>query len=303
VLNRARGELVADGFEVQIVDPMPNADRLPALARRGRATGAAVTAGLFIADDASTIEMTLVDGLSNRVLTRRLEVRPNSPEQAPEVLARRAVDLLRASLLELLVASLRSAVSEARVRPAASAPIEPRDDRRDPVSTRWAIEAGLGVLASLDGLGPAIVPLARVRYAMGETFQLRVTGAWLGTQPRVEASAGSATVEQGIGLVEAVARLRQGWLYPFVSLGLGGYYVAVNGSGAAPRPGARSSDVAAAFDAGLGLAAAVGVHVEVVVETHALVTAPGIAVRFVDSDVARVGRPSLLGAISLAGWL
>src|SRR5579864_8053037 len=57
VLNRARGELVADGFTVLIVDAIAEADRSTALARTGRAAGAAVTAGLFVAEDAGMIDL------------------------------------------------------------------------------------------------------------------------------------------------------------------------------------------------------------------------------------------------------
>jgi hypothetical protein len=134
--------------------------------------------------------------------------------------------------------------------------------------------------------------------------QLRLTGAWLGTQPRVDAPNGNATVEQGIALVECLAQFgRHDRVRPLVSIGAGGYYVGVTGSDDPPHLGAHNVDLALAFDGGAGVLLPVGPHVEIGMEAHALVTAPGIAVRFIDRDVARIGRPSLLGAISLAGWI
>jgi hypothetical protein len=297
VLHRAHGELVADGFTVLLTDAPPHVDPITLLGGQGRASGAPVTAGLFVADDATSIDLYLVDALSSRTLTRHLEVPANAADQGPEVLARRAVDVLRASLLDFLVASLRSAVSRAH-----PAPVAAQVDQ--PTWSRWAIEAGLCVLGSLQGVGPAVVPLARVRYAVTPTLQLRVTGAWLGTQPRIDAAAGSATVEQGTVLAEAIGTLwRDRWIHPHLSFGTGAYYVGVTGSGASPYSGSRSTEVALALDAGAGVAASLGSNLEVGFEVHALMTAPGIAIRFLDTDVARVGRPSLLGALTLAGWI
>lgn len=303
VLNRARGELVADGFEVLLVDAMPEANRVEAVMRKGHENGAAIAAGLFVADDASTIELCLVDELTGRVLVRRLDVQPNSSEHAPEVLARHTVDLLRASLLDFLVQSLRSSVSDARAS-RKSAPVV--DTVPESGESRWAIEAGLGVLGSFQGVGPSVAPLARVRFAISHNFQLRATGSWFGTQPRVASSngTGNATVEQGIAVLECVARFwRSRRFQPELSLGAGTYYVATNGNGVAPYPSKESNGFAAAFDAGIGVGTPIGAHFELLLELHAIVTAPGVAIRFLDSDAARIGRPSLLSTISLAGWI
>ncbi|MDP8999506.1 MAG: hypothetical protein M3O46_05285 [Myxococcota bacterium] len=303
VLNRARGELVADGFGVLLVDAVPEDGRVASITRKGHESGAAVAAGLFVADDASTIELCLVDELSGRVLVRRLDVQANSSEHAPEVLARRTVDLLRSSLLDFLVQSLRSSVleSQASRRPA---PVVDRNEQS--VESRWGIEAGLGVLGSFQGAGASIAPLARLRFAVNRNFQLRATASWFGTQPHVTSSngTGTATIEQGVAVVECVARFwRSRWFRPELSMGGGTYYVATNGNGVAPYPSKQSSGFAAAIDAGLGVGTPIGAHFELLLELHAIVTAPGIAIRFLDADAARIGRPSLLSTLSLAGWI
>ncbi|MBV9947796.1 MAG: hypothetical protein JOZ69_13155 [Myxococcales bacterium] len=351
VLHRLRGELVADGFDVLVVDPPSPADpgsgspgAGAALAVLGRASGADVVAALFVADDAGAIDVRLAATREARVMTRRIDARPTSPDQNPEVFARRAVDALRALLLEFAATRAlpdapasgpAAAPASPAPAPAASASPPPASAAAPPAApatpagttrtatvpgaapsssspsaampaqgSRWALEAGLGVLASLEGVGPAILPLARVRFAAGRLLRLRLTGAWLGTQPRIDTAAGSASVEQGIALLECLGQWgREDGVRPNVSLGAGAYYVAVTGSGDDARPGVHNTDLALALDGGLGVLLPIGPRIDLAVEAHALLALPGIAVRFVDQDAARIGRPSLLGAVSLAGWI
>jgi hypothetical protein len=302
VLNRARGELAADGFGVVLLDAVPEAEREATLLREGRARRAPVTAGVFIADDATSIELWLLDTVTGRLLVRRLEPEPGVPEQGPEVLARRSVDVLRASLFDFLVDSLREAASKGTV-PVSSPPLPRRGTQ--PTLERWALEGGLGVLASFDGLGPAVLPVLRARFAPIPVVQLRVTGAWLGTQPSVETTTGTATVEQGIALAECAARPLRGPIVPVAVVGAGAYYVGVNGGAdpASPYQGKRSATVAFALEAGVGVSVPIASRVEVVIEADALIADPGIAVRFLELDAAKIGRPSVLGTMTLAGWL
>jgi hypothetical protein len=302
LLTRARGELLADGFHVIVVDPTPEADRISALTRIGRDAGAAVTAGLSAEADGATMNLYLVDALSGRALARRLDEPAGTASQRPEVIARQTVDRLRANLLDFLIDNLRAVVSAPREAPARAPP------RHEPsvsgARSGFAIEAGVGILGSFDGVGAAVVPLVRARYEIDKTLQLRLTGAWLGTRPRIEAPGGTATVDQGIALVECVAQVWHGRLLrPAISLGAGVYYAGVAGSGDPPLSSERNSEVTFALDGGIGVAVALGPHFEAALEAHALVTAPGIAIRFLDADVARIGRPSVLGTFSLAGWI
>ena len=298
--NRARGELLADGFRVLLLDAIDEGGREAALLREGRAVGAPVVAGMFLTDDGGSIELWLVDTVSARVVVRRLQSEPGESGE-PEVLARRSVDLLRASLLDFLVDSLRVVASTSPPRASPS----PAGTSVAPSVDRWALEGGLGILASFDGLGPAVLPVVRVRFAPAPPIRLRVTGAWLGTQPSVRAPTGSATVEQGLALAECAARPWRGPIAPFLSIGVGAYYAGVNGDAnrASPYQGTRSSAVAFTAEAGIGVSALVASRLEMVLEAEGLVSDPGIAIRFLEVDAARIGRPSLLGTMTLAGWL
>lgn len=298
VINRVRGELLADGFRVEWVGPTSEDDRVLRLTREGRTAAVAVAAGLWLGDEAKTVELALVDELTGRTLVRRLEI---EQAQAPEVIARRSVEFLRAGLLDFLVDSLRSAIFQA----GKPAPLIPRIEPGDAAArSRWAIEVGVGVLGSFEGVAPATMPLARVRFAANPALQLRLTTGWFGTQPLVQAPAGEASVAQGLALMEMTAHFwRRSLFRPFVSLGAGTYYVEVAGTAVAPDRSRRSSAVAFAVDAGLGVASPIGSHFEVLLEAQAVIADPGLAVRFLGVEAARIGRPSALGTLTIAGWI
>jgi hypothetical protein len=240
-----------------------------------------------------------VDRMSGRVLHRKIDRQPTVPAQGPEVFARHAVDLLRASLLDFLVDSLRGVTSKLPTFAMAPPPAEPPT-----ALPRWAVEGGIGVLGSLGGVPPTLLPLVRVRFALNRTFQARLSAAALGSQPTVQAATGTATVAQQLTFLECTAQFWQaGPVRPLLALGSGVYSVGVNGSGIPPAQGQPTTGSAIAFDAGLGLATWITSHLEVNVEAHAILTQPGIAIRFLDIPAAHLGRPSLLGTLTLAGWI
>jgi hypothetical protein len=157
-ITRIRGELIADGFEVAIVDAPPGSEPASVLARADRQTGAAATLGLFLQADASAAELWVVDRLTNKTVVRSVEITKSKAASAPEVLARRSVELLRASLLEILVdAQKRPTVSPA---PRAQASRWVSQALERPRSS-WGVEAGAQALGGFGGVGIAVLPVAR----------------------------------------------------------------------------------------------------------------------------------------------
>src|SRR5262245_47676493 len=73
-ITRIRGELIADGFEVSVVDAPPGSDPASVLARADQQTGAAATLGLFLHADASAAELWVVDRLTSKTVVRRIEM-------------------------------------------------------------------------------------------------------------------------------------------------------------------------------------------------------------------------------------
>jgi hypothetical protein len=83
------------------------------------------------------------------------------------------------------------------------------------------------------------------------------------------------------------------------SVGAGVLNVAVAGTGAAPYESREPQRWSAAFDAGVGVAFAVGSHAALVTEAHALVASPHPVVRFVDTRAATIGYPSVMVTLAL----
>ncbi|WP_437290840.1 hypothetical protein [Sorangium sp. So ce406] len=312
-LIRIRGELVADGFDVELLDAQSASAPRPTMDDAGQQAGSAALIGLFLAPDGQAAELWVVDPQTNRTLVRRIDTRGEAREHIVEVLAVRAVELLRASLLELLMSSRRSAAPPGDAAPPASEasphvsrPAAPSLDQQSRRSM-WGVELGGGLLASPGGIGPALLLVARLRVApLGPSSPLegRLSLAGLGTAPRVAGPQASATVQQRLGLVELAAlpwpELR---LRPRFSVGLGALHVAVDGEASWPYRGGHSARWAFAADAGAGVELGITRRLDVVVEAHALVAHPYPVVRFAETEAASGARPALLGSLSLVGWL
>ncbi len=306
-LIRIRGELVADGFDVELLDAQSASAPRPTMDDAGQQAGSAALIGLFLAPDGQAAELWVVDPRTNETLVRRIDTRGEAREHIVEVLAVRAVELLRASLLELLMSSRRSAAPAAAPPPSeVSRQVSRRAERSldPPRRSMWGVELGGGLLASPGGIGPALLLIARLRVAPLGPIEGRLSLAGLGTAPRVAGPQGSATVQQRFGLVELAAlpwpELR---LRPRFSVGLGALHVAVDGEASWPYRGVHRAQWAFAADAGAGVEFEIVRRIDVVVEAHALVAHPYPVVRFVETEAARGARPALLGSLSLVGWL
>jgi len=155
-LVRMHGELVSAGFDVQITASTPGAD--PRASLEQTASGNNVDAVVALLGDVSpgSVEVWVIDRVTGKSVVRRI---PNQPEsnRAAEILAIRAIELLRASLLEIAMAGSGELVVVAKPPPVAVTRFVDRalDSRRD---SRWAIEVGGSGVASFDGVGPALLP-------------------------------------------------------------------------------------------------------------------------------------------------
>jgi hypothetical protein len=300
LVNRLRGELAADGIDAARVDLPISAAEADLLEQEARNAGAEVGAALVVGRYGRAVELMLVDASTGRVLRRQVDSDAEAERSGPEVLARRSVDLLRASLLDFVVESLRAAVSR-------SQPTAPPLARLPPRGLRANLGGGFGVLGGFQGVGPALVPVLRAGVtdaAPDAHWQLRATAAALGTHPIVIRPTGSATIDQTVAVIETLVSPWAGRsIRPIVSAGLGVYYLSANGMGVAPYRGVQSASFAMALTAGVGVIARVASSLDVAIDVQALVTAPGLAVRFVEDDAARVGRPAILSTLTVAGRL
>jgi hypothetical protein len=308
-LNRIQGELTAEGFEVVIVDAPPSLEA----ESNGSDPGAIANIELVVDAEEHAAELRVIDRLTNKTVIRRTTIEAPEGPRFAQVLAVRAVELLRASLVELLLRS-RAAPAVATT-PAAKFAVEratkfAASSLELPRQSPLGIDAGTAVLFGFSGIGPALLAVLRVRAAFGSSLQFRASLAGLGTQPRVaaprvgNASVGSASVNEQVGLVELAARLRPASVvHPVATIGLGALHLAVDGEPAFSYVARQSSGWSFAADAGIGVELRVNSHFDVSLETHAFITEPRQVIRFLDQQGPGVGQPSLLGALTIVGWL
>jgi hypothetical protein len=300
-LVRVQGELIADGFEVVTVEAAPGTTSEAAMSQAEN--GSSTTVGLFLSPDGSNAELWVVDRLTNKTVVRHVATAGESQKLLPEVLAVKAVELLRASLLELVVernTAEASAAARAAAQRASDWAARPIAERKP----RWAVETGAAVIWSPAQVEPAFVSVARGRRALSDRFHVRVSFIGLGTRAQVTGTGGSAALAQWCALAEGVFQpLPRASLKPVLTLGAGTFHSSVDGQASAPYRGRHQADWSFVADAGAGLVVHLGSRLELAVEGHALWTAPEPIVRFVNEDAAHIGHPGVAATITLLGWI
>jgi hypothetical protein len=304
---RLREELAAGGFEVTVSDFGAGGEALWIVDPSQR-DGSTATITLVGDPDEGDAELWVVDGVpSGRVVVRRLLVPAGAGTHDDEVLAVRTLEFLRASALELAgqAPSSTGASTSAGASAPASTPVAVAAEAARPiapVATRGPLsfEIGLGLIESSRTLGPAFLPVARLRAEWLSLLETRVTVAGFGTQPRLTTPEGTATVGHVVGLVEMRAAFRHGHaVRPAVGVGAGVLLVSVDGAGTSSYEGLRGQRWAGLFDVGAGFTARLRRQLSVAVELHGQLAAPYPTVRFAGEDVARIGWPALFSSVTL----
>jgi hypothetical protein len=300
-LTRIREELLAEGFQVTVIDPGSKTDPISIAQVLQQPSDAAASIALLGDPTIEPAELWIVDRTGARPDVRRIATPSDDLLHAPEILAIRTIELLRASALQRLVESTRiqSPPQPAPAQPAPALVPTPPEER-----SRVGIELGMAVVQDLNGPGPAEIPVARLRVSLPGSLFARLTVASFGFRPRVESAEGSATIGQNFGLLEVGATFRsQHRLRPIVTLGAGALYVTSDGEGVYPFVGHSDSRWSALFDGGLGLFASLSRRWGLAVEVHALLAAPQPFVRFSQTNAGNIGRPTLAATLTLVRWL
>jgi len=301
-LARIRDELSADRFHVVLADSSMVGDPGAVIESAARAVDSGTVLVLFGEPETGQAELCVVRRAARRTAVRRATVVVDDPERIPEALAARALELLRATALELSIEVAGAARAHAPPQPRTETDIRPDVIPPAPPAEAAivAVDMGIGMWNSVEGPPPAVAPVGRIGLRLSEWAWARVSVAGLGSRPRVDTPYGSATLSQAMALFECAAVFRRGKrIRPTVSLGAGALHVAVAGTGAAPYEGREPGRWSAAFDGGVGVAFAVGSRTALVTELHALVASPHPVVRFADTRAATIGYPSVIVSLAL----
>ena len=301
-LTRIREELAAGGFEVETLDPGPRTDPVSIADAMRDQVGAIAVIALIGDPSAGSAELWVLDRVGTPAQIHRIPASVGDPEQVPEILAIRTIEVLRASALKQLVESSRPPAPPAPRAPVVAPPAPSAVSAS--ASAPFGIETGLALLDSIGGPGAAFLPVVRLRAQLGRTFFLRLGVAGLGSRPTVTTSIGSASVSQAFALLEAGLAFRPGRrLQPLVTVGGGALRVDEAGQGVPPFQGVEAGRFAAVIDGAVGLQGRLAPNVALAAEAHGFVAFPHPTIRFVDATAATIGQPALVGVLSLVVWL
>src|SRR4051812_41448163 len=304
-VSRLHGELLSLGLEVAFADraagPPTPADaraRLEPIAA-GRDADAVIEIGA--AARVTTVDIYVVDRRTHGSEVSRVALE-SSAEDGPARLAIRTIEVLRSHLVEIdLAARARPGRVDLRAGPA------PPSETGAAAADRLAIEAGAAILTGVDGVGPAVVPTARVGWATRSGLVLHAALAGLGSRPTVTARAGSARVAQQFGLLgistgaPSMQPRRSFQLYS--ALAAGALHTAVDGTADAPAEAHVVDRWSFLVDGSVGARVRPPGRTFFTLAVHAQVAAPYVAVHIGDTLVATTGRPNLLLTLTVGAWL
>lgn len=307
-LVRLRGELISAGFDTEIVDGTAPAGGAAGDSRTGleqlaarRGADAVVAIVGDLAPD--SVEVWVVDKVTGKSVVRRVPFEP-AAAAASKTLAIRAIELLRSSFLEIDLAARdrQSAAGATAPPPAVVHFVEAERLARHP--ERFGVEVGGAAVMSLDGVGPAVLPLVRFDWSPRPWFVAQATAAGLGTRATVEGQAGSAQVAQTYGLLGGSVRFRAGArLRPVAALAAGVLHTSVEGRADAPNQSHVVARWSFLVDASAGAVLHLPDRFTISLAVHAQLAEPYVAVRFLDSEVATSARPNLLLTLTVGAWL
>jgi hypothetical protein len=294
--TRVRAELLDAGFEVIEVERPPGDARSEVEDATADASSFA-TIAMSRAVNGAFADVWISDRVTGKTVVRRIEV--GTDPNATAVLAIRALELLRASLLEV---AARAPPSE----PPMSAPndvlkwIAPALPPASPSPLLHGNALGVGALAlhGLSAIGLAVGPTVSFSHGEGPWFaRVTLAGPLLG--PELRTAAGSAAIRQEL------AALSLGWasdprpLGAYAWVGAGGFDLHASGSAAVPYRGTSGDVVSFLATAGLGGLARLGPRVALSAELMVVFLDPEPVVVVAGSDAGRAGTPSVGASLGL----
>jgi hypothetical protein len=277
--NRLRAELALQGFRTSVVPSGANTDSPEELAALAQQAGAFAGISLTRRVQASA-EICIADRVTGKVSLRTVAL--GSEPEAPNVLAVRTTDLLRASLREL-EPNERPAPEVVGVDEKPAPDVIGRFTRSPP--KRFRLDARVALLGLTQAEGRAIGP----GLALGYRFADRIgAGAYLAGPTlagAIESDVGSATVHHVLGLARAWFILPVGDAFELrPTLAAGVYHLDARGEVEPPYVSQHAQITAFAAGGGLEATFRLGSSIVLGVELSALVLNPRPVVAVHDDE-------------------
>jgi len=297
---RVRGELISEGFQVEVMSgPEGGQVRhwLEVLASTRKADAVVAVLGDATPD---SVELWVVDQVTEKTVVRRIPFKPES-DLAPKTFAIHALELLRASFLEIDLLPANHPSTDKPI-PTAVVHFVDRENIPNP-SRRFGIEAAGAVVFGLGDIGPAFVPILRLGWAINSSLVAQVDVAGFGTQAHVHHDTRRAQVAESFLLLGARRRfLPDRQLYPTLSLSAGVLHTRAEGEDSSTVQGREAVLWSGLLDLGLGIRRGLAHGIEVEFASHLQFANPYPAIRFDGSVVATSVYPSLLFILSMGAW-
>ncbi len=294
MLMRAAGELRAAGF-----DPV-TAEAAPGETPRATFKRVDPTAVAVISVDPTDAEVWVEDRLTGKISIRPTRVSSAPPRAASDV-AIEAVELLRASLIELTVRSRDAFASKELPRAAvvfaeAALPAAQREDERGV----FRFVAGPAAFVGFDPGSVHFAPMIAAGLASRAGFGGRMRFIGPGAGPTLDAPGGTVSWSPWLlagGPSYEGSLSERWWLRGSVDVGI--FHLTAEGDLAEPAESRGGSTLDAVFLGGGALGLAMTEHVSLTLGLELLVTAPPPTVEVGGDTIATVGRPWVLVPIAL----
>ncbi len=297
---RVRGELISEGFHVEVIAGPKGEQSRSWLEQLAAARQVDALVAVFGDETPDSVEVWVVDQVTEKTVVRRIPFKPES-DHAPKTFAIHALELLRASFLEI---DLRPNTRPGEAKSIPPAVVHFVDSERLPSrSRRFGVEIGGAAVIGLGDVGPSLLPVVRLGWAINPSLVAQLAVAGYGSHASVQNNLGSAQVAEEFALLGARYRFILGrHLRPAVSLAAGVLHTRAEGEATSLYQGREAALWSFLLDGAVGIGVALTERFEIAFATHAQVAEPYPTIRFDRSVVATSTRPSLLFTLTLGAW-
>jgi len=289
-LPRLRAELGSSGFGVAVVKPStfpPSRSEIEQLAQQEGST-----AGLSLIEAGSGMEIWVVDRITAKTVFREVILGLYDPREAPEVIAIRVVETLRATLME---------VEHPRATAVEALPAPEIDVLANNRPSRFALAVGGGAVFSPGGLAPIANLGLSLTWAVTPRFHFALDGLLTPGRTKLRGPEGETSVglyfgggSLGFWLTDPVAPVR-------LRLGAGAWasIMTLSGEPAASYVNTQTQIVTAVPHLDLGIRVSLTRRLGLNLGFSGGVSAPAASIHFAGREAATWGRPLLLGNLAL----